>query len=122
MSLPIIEGRHTRDHVAYQLAIRTWVARLVERELLNSDTPAKETIICEFVERAKSNTPQDEILFFQNQLLASAADYNMRMTRFRWVEDKDAPFTEKEPTNAPAAKAPQQKRKRKSSPPGSGTP
>jgi len=84
-----------RDH-AYDRTIIATLQRVMLDRYIQSDTPPKESIVCEEVPRGESEIPQDALMRIFTKLQLWENDERQKMNEFRMVRVAMPPFLAKE--------------------------
>lgn len=106
-----------KDH-AHRRTIVEYMQRNLLNQFIESDTPPKETLVCEEVFKNESEVTQDALKFIYQQLQVWESHERDEMNKFSWKKDGDGnglPFigtTEKAQTNEPKEAKPKRTRKK----------
>jgi hypothetical protein len=95
-----------RDH-AYKRTIVQQMQRILLDRYIASDSPPKETLLCEEVFRSESEVPQGALMEVFEDLQRWENDQRTKMNAFKWRrEDGPLPFLkDKDATQPPSAEA-----------------
>jgi hypothetical protein len=91
-----------KDHAYERSAVAT-IQRILLDRFLQSDTPPKETMVCEEVPRFESEIPQYVLLRILTKLQLWENVERQKMNEFRMVRVSDLPFPDQD-TPAPEPK------------------
>lgn len=91
-----------KEH-AYERTIVQQMQRILLDRYVVSDSPPKETLVCEEVFRSESEIPQDALMKVFEKLQLWENDARTKMNAFKWrKEDGPLPFLkDKDPTKPP---------------------
>jgi hypothetical protein len=94
-----------RDH-AYKRTIVQQLQRLMLDNYIASDSPPKETLICEELPRHESEVPQEALMSVFNDLQLWENDQRTKMSAYKWrKDDEPLPFMRGDPAKPPSAEA-----------------